>query len=201
MIYLNEWLPNPKGTDTGKEFIELYNSGPAPVALRGWAIVTEGHKKFIFQAGSVPANGYLVFGHATTKLSLKNADGGLALYDSAGRLVDEGIFSGPAPEGQSFSRVDHSTGGAEHFTFVAPTPGALNKTIDTVVTVRMYPVGLSLVPQVTGAEIFFMMLGTGIILAGLILYIIDSYEDLSELLFRGNKEAWGDVRKKSFEEI
>ena len=37
-VVINEILPNPVGTDTGTERIEVYNAGPNPVDLTGWAI-------------------------------------------------------------------------------------------------------------------------------------------------------------------
>ncbi len=37
-VYINEILPNPTGTDTGTERVEIYNAGPAAVDLTGWAI-------------------------------------------------------------------------------------------------------------------------------------------------------------------
>ncbi len=37
-VKINELYPNPEGTDTGQEFIELYNAGSSTVALDGWAV-------------------------------------------------------------------------------------------------------------------------------------------------------------------
>ena len=37
-VRINEILPNPLGTDTGTEWVEIYNAGPGPVDLTGWAI-------------------------------------------------------------------------------------------------------------------------------------------------------------------
>ena len=37
-VFVNEILPNPVGTDTGTERVEVYNSGPGSVDMTGWAI-------------------------------------------------------------------------------------------------------------------------------------------------------------------
>jgi len=189
MIFLNEWLPNPTGADAAGEFIELYNSGGATVNLNGWALATEKGKKFSLTGRSIPAHGYLVLKRSSTKLSLRNTDGGLSLYDARGIRTDYGNFDGSAPEGKSFSRVDHGTGPAEHFTFVYPTPGAQNKTVNVAVAFRTYPAGIPLGARFTSGEFSAIMMGTAILLAGLILYVAKSHEDLSNLFFRRNEEA------------
>ncbi len=37
-LFVNEVLPNPVGTDTGTERVEVYNAGPGSVDMTGWAI-------------------------------------------------------------------------------------------------------------------------------------------------------------------
>ena len=37
-ISISEFLPNPEGSDTGNEWIELYNSGAEELSLNGWQI-------------------------------------------------------------------------------------------------------------------------------------------------------------------
>ncbi len=37
-VFVNEILPNPVGTDTGTERVEIYNAGPGSVNMTGWAI-------------------------------------------------------------------------------------------------------------------------------------------------------------------
>ncbi len=37
-VFVNEILPNPVGTDTGTERVEIYNAGPGSVDMTGWAI-------------------------------------------------------------------------------------------------------------------------------------------------------------------
>lgn len=198
MIYLNEWFPNPTGVDTKGEFIELYNSGSSPVSLNGWTIETEGKKKFSLNGSKIAAHGYLVLKHAQDKLLLKNTAGGLALYDASGRLADQGSFLGAAPEGQSYSRVNYLDADVEHFEFVTPTPGAANKTISNSLAVHAYPKGVALNAPLDTGGFFAIMMGTAVFLAGLIVYVINSHEDLSHAFFGRNEEIRREDRKELF---
>lgn len=188
MVYLNEWLPNPVGVDTTGEWVELYNSGAAAADMRGWVLETESGKKFLFAKGSVPAHGYLLAKRSVTKLALRNTDGGLLLYNTAGMLVDEGVFQGSAPVGQSFSRVDYGTGPEQHFAFVDPTPGAANKTVSAAVAVSNYPMDVPLNHRFTSSAFFAIMMGTAALVAGLIIYVIKTHEDLPQLFFGGDEK-------------
>jgi hypothetical protein len=188
MVFINEWLPNPVGSDANGEFIEFYNSGAAPADLNGWILKTENSKKFSLVGRSIPARGYLVLKKNATKLSLRNTDGGLSLYDARGALADHAEFFGSAPEGQSFSRVNYGASAAGQFAFTGPTPGAANKTVDVAITARSYPFGVPLNHGLDSFEFFAIMMGTAVLLMGLIVYVIKANEDLSKLFFGGNKE-------------
>lgn len=190
MVFINEWFPNPVGVDTAGEFVELYNNGSAAVGMHGWVLKNEGGKKFSFPGVSVPAYGYLLLKRSVTKLSLRNTDGGLSLYNSAGALTDHGEFQGSAPEGQSFSRVDRGTGPEQHFAFVDPTPGAANKTVSSAIAANNYPAGAALNPQFTSSAFFAIMMGTAALVAGLIIYVIKKHEDLSQLFFGRDEKTW-----------
>ncbi len=190
MIFLNEWLPNPVGPDAAGEFAELYNSGSSAVGLDGWVLKTENGKKFSLAGRSIAARGYLVLKKNITKLALRNTDGGLFLYNSAGALVDGGSFLGSALEGQSFSRVDYGTGPAQHFAFTSSTPGAANGVASITVADRAYPAGVPLNHQLESFGFFGIMMGTALLLLGLIIYVIKTNEDLSELFFRRDEEVW-----------
>ena len=189
MIFINEWFPNPVGVDATGEFVELYNNGGAAVSMRGWILRTENRKKFSFTKGSIPAHGYLVLKRSTMKLALRNTNGGLSLYDPSGALVDHGEFLGSAPEGQSFSRVDYGAGPEQHFTFADPTPGATNKTASAAVAIHSYPAGTPLNHGFTSSGFLAIMMGTAVLVAALIIYVIKTHEDLSELFFGGDEEA------------
>jgi len=169
------------------EFIELYNSGSAPVSLNGYGL-SDGKKKISLDAYSIAARGYLVLKKAQTKFTLKNTDGGLWLYGPSGELVDHGGFAGAAPEGKSFSRVDYGSADIQHFAFVYPTPGAANQTINTAVSVNDYSLNVSLAPQLGIISFAGIMFGTAVVLATLFIYVIKKNENLSKLFF-GTNEA------------
>jgi uncharacterized repeat protein (TIGR01451 family) len=84
-IIINEWEPNPSGTDTLKEWIELYNPTTHTVNLGGWRLIDSYYGKSI----SIPPNtvitpdGYQLFTWTNgslinsyiTSISLLNSEG------------------------------------------------------------------------------------------------------------------------------
>jgi hypothetical protein len=193
VIFINEWLPNPVGADAAGEFVELYNNGDTSVSLSGWVLKTENGKKFSLAGRSVAAHGYLVLKRSATKLALRNTDGGLSLYDPRGALVDGGNFLGSAPEGKSFSRADYGASPAQHFAFADPTPGAPNKAAPALVAKHAYPLNAPLSRQLESFGFFGIMMGTAILLLGLIIYVIKAHEELSELFFQRDEEIRRDA--------
>jgi hypothetical protein len=175
---------------TPKEFIELYNNGGGPVSLNGYTLSDGAKKKFSLSGYSVPANGYLVLKKAEDKLSLKNTDGAVLLYGPGGQLVDQASFAGVAPEGKSFSRVDYGTAPMAHFAFEYPTPGAANKTIDTMVSSQDYPIGVSLSSQLSPAAFIVLMLGVASFLLLFFIYVIQKNRNVSHFFF-GRDEGLG----------
>ena len=57
-VVISEIMYHPSSENPAEEYIELYNSGVAPVTLTGWQF-TSG-VTFTFPASSIPAGGYLV---------------------------------------------------------------------------------------------------------------------------------------------
>jgi len=119
-IFINEVYPNPPGSDSFDEFIEIKNSSSSTVDLAGWKI---GDRARLYTISGSLAAGQIVFWkRATTKISLNNSGGEeVKLIDSAGRLVDL-IFYEQANDGESFGR-DES--GAWRWS-AEPTPGTEN---------------------------------------------------------------------------
>jgi hypothetical protein len=184
MVFINEWLPNPVGADAAGEWVEFWNGGGTAVDLNGWILKTENGKKFSLAGWRIPAHGYLVLNRTTTKLSLRNTDGGLTLYDALGALADHGNFDGSAPEGKSFSRVDYAMGPAQHFAFADPTPGVANAVAHNAVAVRNYPAHAPLNRGFTNFAFSAIMMGTAVLLTGLIIYVIKTNDSLSEPFFQ-----------------
>lgn len=113
LLILNEIYPNPPGSDSGVEFIELYNPHDTDVQLAGWKI---GSTSFKGLRGAVPAQGYLQLSNIT----VRNTGSTLQLLNPAGDIVDEVSYPN-AKEGRSWSRNE---GG--DYLWSVPTPAAVN---------------------------------------------------------------------------
>ena len=88
-VVINEWEQNPTGTDTGKEWVELYNPASQAVNIGGWKLV-DGYsgKSLKIAAGTViVSGGYLVFPWTNGTLINSYLDH-IVLIDSSGREVD-----------------------------------------------------------------------------------------------------------------
>ncbi len=76
-IAISELLPNPAGTDTGHEFIEIHNLTGDVLKLDGCILQTSGSSTKSFTlTGSLGADNYRAFYDTTTGLTLPNAAGG-----------------------------------------------------------------------------------------------------------------------------
>jgi Lamin Tail Domain len=186
---ISEWFPNPTGNDAAGEFVELFNNGNATVNLAGWSLMSRAKKRERL-AGMIGANEYKVFYRKQTKLVLKNADEGIALYDSAGKLMDKSSFVGTAPEGRSFGRTDNVSTydvdtRVQQFAWGKPTPGAANEVMRVAMTqVAPPPFDVPINRETADAGAFFAtMFGIGVLLTGVILYSIKTHEDLSDIFF------------------
>ena len=104
-ITINEVMPNPAGSDGGKEWFELYNDWFTPVHLKGWTLeggtTTETH---IVQSDvKIPSTGYGLFGQSSdsqtnggynpdyeygTTISLSNFREIITIKDGAGQIMD-----------------------------------------------------------------------------------------------------------------
>lgn len=88
-IIVNEWEPNPEGSDGGKEWIELYNPSSQAVNIGGWKLIDSYYRKSVsIPPGTVILpDGYQLF--TWTNGSLINSyPASISLLDSAGSEVD-----------------------------------------------------------------------------------------------------------------
>jgi hypothetical protein len=121
MIYVNEWLPNPAGSDADGEWVELLNTGPGAVDLSGWRLMTDTGKGYVLNGVRLTEGEYAVLHRKTTRLTLRNTDGTVVLVDAAGAEVFRAAFRGTAPEGKSANRDEFN----QAF-FAPPTPDVAN---------------------------------------------------------------------------
>ena len=107
-IKINEAIPNPDGTDSGQEYIELYNTSNQSIDLDGWSIEVFGsswNEKHVFGSGTTIEPGqFFVLAEEDVpaevaddygSLSLGNASSGvdgIRLKDCRGRCTRFGIL-------------------------------------------------------------------------------------------------------------
>ena len=91
ILQITELLPNSISTDTGKEFIEIYNPNSRSVNLKGYKLElgTDSTKKFIFGDELFAPFSYKYFSDDTTKITLPNSSSFLRLFAPNGDLVSE----------------------------------------------------------------------------------------------------------------
>ncbi|SVB30395.1 uncharacterized protein METZ01_LOCUS183249, partial [marine metagenome] len=113
-IAINEIMPNPLGTDGGKEWFELYNRWFTPVHLQGWTILGEGANESHVLASDleISKGGYGLLGQTTdsasnggyvpdyaygTTVSLSNFGETLTILNGSGAAVDSVAFGSSFP--------------------------------------------------------------------------------------------------------
>jgi hypothetical protein len=117
-VVINEFLSDPSGSDTGREWVELYNDGGAAVDLAGWTLQRDVNGPWTDTVtgraatltGTVPAKGFFLIEDSeaatvetadvligTTSLGLGNASTkaeGFRLLDAAGVEQDRVVYGG-----------------------------------------------------------------------------------------------------------
>jgi hypothetical protein len=124
-LQLTEILPNATGSDTGNEFIEIYNPSDKTIDLSLYSVKTgvASDKMYAFPAGASIAPGeYRAFSDSTMKFTLVNTSGRVVLSAIDGSLLgDTGTYDSPA-DGESWALIN----GQWQYTN-QPTPGAANQ--------------------------------------------------------------------------
>ncbi len=102
-IFLSELFPNPKGSDKGKEFVEIYNDDSENISLEDWTIKktsTKGKIKiYKFKTSDeIKSKEYFVI----KTFGLNNDGATVELFDGEGALVDKVKYD-KVVEGQSYN--------------------------------------------------------------------------------------------------
>lgn len=117
-----ELLPDAEGSDTGNEFIELYNPGDVEISLNGYKLRVGPNleKSFSFPSDvPIPARGYTAFTNSQINFSLLNSSSKVQL-EYNGQLIGEPvIYTGPKA-GKSWALVHNQ------WVYTVPTPGSEN---------------------------------------------------------------------------
>lgn len=125
-IQINEVFPNPQGSDTGNEFVEIINIGPAAVNIHNW-ILDDGEEDSPIGSSSykLPSQtinpGQLIqLKIPSGKFTLNNTgEETVRLFDENKKLVNFVSYSG-STEGQSYSLME------DDWLWTLPTPGEAN---------------------------------------------------------------------------
>ncbi len=157
-VTINEILPNPTGSDTTGEFIELYNDEPLPVNVCGWSLDDGEGGSTAHTFGSdtfIPARGYRTFFISETGLTLNNDKDAVRLFSPEGRETGN-IPYVQSPEGRSFSRFVEA--GQDVWKWSTPSPDQGNVLPPQVDGEDLNPTGASdvriseVLPDPTGLD-------------------------------------------------
>ncbi len=183
MVFINEWLPNPPGSDAKAEWIELVNEGDEPVTLGGWRIERADGKRFIFGDRQIGAGAFLVITKKEFRFALRNNDEELRLFDRSNTLVQEIAFIGTAPDGKSLNRT------ASGDIFLEPTPGALNGKGGGFQTLAAAYAAAQPAPTPgSPGGAFVPLIGSAIFMAAVALFIAKHHEVIHKLFFSGDQK-------------
>lgn len=103
-LNINEFIPNPDGSDEENEWIEIYNAGETEVNLSGWKLKDASEKEFNFTNEKIDSKGYLVLTRPQTKITINNDTETLSLISPKGDVVSQIQYSGGSQGGSSFAR-------------------------------------------------------------------------------------------------
>ena len=185
MFYISEWLPNPKGTDRGAEWVEIGNNGDASASLSGWSLTNGASKKVALQ-GDVPAHGFVLIPVNEQGLTIRNTNESIFLFDPSGNLAHESHFFGTAPEGKSYSSINGQ------FVVSDPTPGAENPATAgsnmTALVGATYPESGVVESSLGGGGIVGLALMAALAVTALFIFIITQHDDIQKLVFARDEE-------------
>lgn len=107
-IVISEILPNPEGSDSGKEWIELLNTGQSDINLGNWILDDdeEGSKPFLLPDSlTIPRGQTALIDCKSAKLSLGNTEDSVRLFDFNGQIISEAQYES-APSNESYSLIN-----------------------------------------------------------------------------------------------
>ncbi len=107
-VVINEAEINPSGSDSGNEWVEIFNNGNE-VNLSGWYISTAGGLNHSLDNVSLPENSFYIKQGFNPAVADSNQN--LKLFDKNNNLVSQtGIFTDNTNNADSYSRVPDVTG-------------------------------------------------------------------------------------------
>ncbi len=123
-IIISEFLPNPKGSDSDDEFIELFNNSNQVIDIAQWQLddIPNGSKAYTFPTPTIlQPFSYTAFFREQTNVALNNSSDEIILITPDGTVIDSASYSS-SKEDMSYIR-DEQGGWQQSST---PTPNELN---------------------------------------------------------------------------
>ncbi len=121
-IVISEIFPNPQGSDTNGEFIELFNQSDGEADLNGWILEDASGKKFKLKDKFLAGGDYLVVYRPESQIALNNNKETLKLFAAGEDQPLQEIKYEKAPEGSSYNLDERH----DYVWSVTVTPGAAN---------------------------------------------------------------------------
>ncbi len=155
-VVLSEIMYDVSGTDTGREWVEVFNGGNGSVDLKSWKLSEDdkNHNAFVASQGGsvVPTQGYAIIADNPAKFltdwpgfsgiifdatfSLGNGGGKITLKNDVGSDMDTANFNSGMGAGGNGNSLQKASSG---WISAAPTPGASNASVDTEAKVEENP--------------------------------------------------------------
>lgn len=178
---ITEIFPNPSGNDSGKEWIEVLNSGNKDLNLSGWYFML-GEKKFSIGKKIVQKGEFPVIDIPAKGFSLLNKDGAVSLFSPRGDEISKISFMGASPEDLSFQKE------GDIFFFGNPSPGTKN-------LVREIPKDhyQNNILEASFKDILFWGMFLSFILAVAVVWLVILGDDKEKSLAERNREFRGRI--------
>lgn len=131
-LKLTELLPNVSGSDTGKEFVEIYNPTSYTVDLTGYILQLgpSYSKNYVLPSVALPPNTFVQLFDTQTTMTLPNATASVKLMTPDGQTIDETVTYQDPEDDQAWALFTDSWQYTNQ-----PTPG--NENIESVVAAGM----------------------------------------------------------------
>ena len=183
MLYISEWLPNPKGADHGAEWVELGNNSNYSIPLSGWSLKNGSGQKFVMPEGVVPERGVFLVPLTGKGFTLRNTNEGIFLFDPSGNLADESHIFGVAQEGKSYSSI------SGQFIVSEPTPGGPNNAqAGTALIAATYPESRVVESSLSTGGVVALTIMVSLAVTALFIFIITQHDDIQKLVFARDEE-------------
>ncbi len=137
-IIITEILANPEGTDTGKEWVELFNASSEDVSLNNWLISNSSKENRLGDNVTITAQSYIILTNEILGFTFKNSNEQISLLDFNGKIIDLVEYAS-SKESLSYSLTINSDTQEQMWLWVAPTPGEANlQTHNLEVTIKSF---------------------------------------------------------------